>query len=451
MGVVLALAAAPYAAAVEPTAVEQQRKALEKVQGALAQGGAYSPELLEPLTGLIMLYLESGDENHSAVALERALQVVRVNSGLYSLGQAPLIQQLIRVEEARGRHAVAWELEQRLLTLLRRHPNDIRTAPMLREIGDKYMAVLAAFTAGEEPPQVELGCFYRKSVKSEGSCAAGSRRTVMHGLLGEAQRHYSDAIAVLLRNELYDSEQLRDLEMQLLRVVTSLRLFDVDPAHSRLVFVPRFAGSGLIEPWRNRTAAITELATWTPPPTTDTSPETSAAALLKPRSARFTQSYYRGRQSLGRLYAYRVATESPPSHLADAVVHIADWELLYSHHGEAMELYARAFAMLEESGAAPESIEQLFSPATPIVVPAFQPNPLASDEARASVGYIDVEFEIAKYGRARRIEIVGASNAADADIARLEKLVATSRFRPRLTDGGVVDVTPVIVRRYLYD
>jgi hypothetical protein len=130
---------------------------------------------------------------------------------------------------------------------------------------------------------------------------------------------------------------------------------------------------------------------------------------------------------------------------------MGDWELLYSHYGQAVELYARAYAMLDENGATGEPIMRLFAPPTPVVLPTFQPNPLAADDTREPKGQIDVGFEITKYGRARKIDILGAENAAEADISRLDKLVATSRFRPRLTESGSPDTTPVVVRYYLYD
>jgi hypothetical protein len=450
---IIALAAARYAGALEPDpAADPQQAALEEVQEVLASSGAYSSDLMEPLTRLTVLYIESGEDDLAAVTIERAVQIVRVNNGLHSLDQAPLVQQLIRIEEARGRPDVAWDLEESLLTLVRRHPDDLRTMPILRDIGDKYMGLLDAFVAGDKPPQIEIGCFYKEAIKAEGTCSAGRRSTVIHGLLGEAQRHYSDAIGVMLRNELYGSEELHDLEMKLLRVVASLRLFDTDPEQSHLTYVPRFAGPQSMEPWRSRSAAIAELATWTPPRATEASMETGSAAWLGQHDARLRHSYYRGVQSLGRLYSYAAATADPASpQLAGAVVQMADWELLYSHHGRAVELYSRAYAMLDESGVTGEPIKQLFAPTTPVVLPAFQPNPLATDDTREPRGHIDVGFEITKYGRARKIGILGSENAADADITRLDKLVATSRFRPRLTESGLPDPTPVVVRYYLYD
>ena len=89
------------------------------------------------------------------------MQVIRANYGLRSLEQAPLLQQRIRSEEARGNFAAAWELEQDLITLARRQPNDLGAAPILHEIGDKRMDLLRDYLDGGIPPQIILGCYYQ--------------------------------------------------------------------------------------------------------------------------------------------------------------------------------------------------------------------------------------------------------------------------------------------------
>ena len=78
-----------------------------------------------------------------------------------------------------------------------------------------------------------------------------------------------------------------------------------------------------------------------------------------------------------------------------------------------------------------------------------QPNPLARDEKRAT-GYIDVAFEITKYGQSRTVEIVEEANASTAAKRDLLALIRNNRFRPRLTNGHAADATPVRVRYYLY-
>jgi hypothetical protein len=104
--------------------------------------------------------------------------------------------------------------------------------------------------------------------------------------------------------------------------------------------------------------------------------------------------------------------------------------------------------MLQQAGAQ-TSIDELFAPKTPVVLPTFVPNPLATDRTQASTGHIDVAFEITDYGKARRVQILDATNATDGDKARLAQLIQRSRFRPRLTDGEFARASPVVLRYYL--
>src|SRR5688572_24392386 len=168
--VTLAAVASPhYAAAAESDKPEQAL--LDQIQEILSRDGPYSRDLLTPLTNLALLYLEGDDYSFALTTLERAIQVVRINNGLHTLEQVPLVRQLIRIEEERGNHSGAWEREQNLLALLRRHPDDLRIVPVLREIAGKQMAVLGAALAGKRPPEVILGCFYKEwPERDSGSC-----------------------------------------------------------------------------------------------------------------------------------------------------------------------------------------------------------------------------------------------------------------------------------------
>jgi hypothetical protein len=149
---------------------------------------------------------------------------------------------------------------------------------------------------------------------------------------------------------------------------------------------------------------------------------------------------------LRRLYAYEVAASSPRFAQANAIVQMADWDLLFSSNGLATEGYALALRMLEEAQADAASIQQLFAPQLPVVLPSFEPSPLARDETSAATGHMDVEFAITKYGRARDVEIRDAVNVTAAEQADLVSLLKNSRFRPRLTNGEFADTSPVVVR-----
>jgi hypothetical protein len=440
---------------------EQQRQILERIHEIQANGGPYAPSLLAELETLIVLYGESGDHALAVLAIEQALQVVRANSGLYSLDQVPLLWQRIRSEEARGNDAEVWDLEQKLLTLVRRHPDDLRAATELRAMADRQMAVLDRVVEnGETPPQVIYGCFYDEWPDYPGgSCQAGNRSTVVQGMLAEANRNHADAIAILLRNEAYSSDELRELELDLVRGaelihskyeergVTGTRPVKV----ITVPLMPAGLGAELREPWRSRMASLVDLADWELPYDGMGTPEEEDFLQdREPREARFRSPYSRGRQSLRRLYAYGVAGSAASLTRASDLVRIADWDLFFSHNGLAVEGYALAHRLLEQAGAEAESVASLFAPPLPVVLPSFEPNPLARDESLPESGYIDVSFAITRYGEAEDIEIRGAANAHDSAVDDLVDLLKSSRFRPRFTNGQLADSVPVAVRYSLH-
>ncbi len=369
-------------------AEDEQRQLVDSINEIRAHEGPHSAQLLDPFTALAALYRESGDRKLAAAAIEQALQIVRANFGLRSLEQAPLLQEQLLNEEATGNAQMAWTLEQELLDLVKRHPSDLRTVPILREIGAKRMGVLQRYLSGEFPPEITLGCYFDPIPYDDiGSCYSGSKRVVVSSLLDDAWTHYFDAINVLQRNELYASDELRDLEMELVRSSYAYEVFGV------------------------------------------------------------------GRASLRRLFSYEVMTGAPRSSQIDALVQLADWDLLFvSNRGAPLELYAVAYEYLKLEKAGQESIERLFSPDVPVVLPTFLPNPFARDETREPSGYIDIEFELTKFGQSRAIDILGASdNATNEAKQRLVHLVSRSRFRPRVTDGEFTRSARLLVRYYFND
>jgi hypothetical protein len=82
------------------------------------------------------------------------------------------------------------------------------------------------------------------------------------------------------------------------------------------------------------------------------------------------------------------------------------------------------------------------------MLPALSSNPLASDAAQGSGAYLDVGFEVMRSGVSRRARILESANATRADETRLTRLIESSRFRPRVTNGEFA-TAPVRLRYYL--
>jgi hypothetical protein len=379
-GVAVAQRNAPFAAR------DEQRQLLDAIQWLQSEEGPYALTLLDPFKTLSLLYRDSGDYRLAIAASQRALQVVRANHGLRSLEQAPLIREQILSQRAIGNTEAAWELEEELLTLAERHPDDLRTVAILRELGDRRMDILRRYLDGTFPPEIYLGCYYDPIPYDDfGSCHSGSRRQVVYSLLSNAWSHYSAAIDVLLRNDRYDSAALGELEREMIASAYA------------------FGGYGV------------------------------------------------GRASLRRLFDYQIATGAPFLEQVEALVQLADWDLVFvDQRGVPLGLYEIAYEQLKQHGADQESIDRLFTPEIPIVLPTFLPNPLAAREPSDASGYIDVAFQVTKFGKSRSIEILDATaNATNDDKHELEKLIARSRFRPMLTDGQFLRTEPIVVRYYL--
>ena len=352
----------------------------DEIRAAELRAGPNSAELIEPLTTLGQLYENGGEPLFAAVAFRRAVEVVRVNYGLHSLEQAPLTRRLIENAEAAGDHELAWDLEQNLLTLAGRHPDDPRTARILRETADRRMDILARYNAGEFPPEIVLGCYY-----GDGSCNAGSSHSVKQRLVFEAQTYYAQAVRIILGNQRYSSDELPQLLMEL------------------AVISYRYGNPSL------------------------------------------------GRRSLSYLLAYQTKNSRDWVTRIDALVQIADWDLLHAVGRDAEDAalaeYAQAYELLERNGTAQESIDQMFSPETPVVLPAFLPNPLATKEKHESLGHIDVAFDVDRHGRSRHVRVLDTSaNSTRLAEKRLVQLISRGRFRPRFEHGRVVDAAPMAVR-----
>ncbi|HJR71717.1 MAG TPA: hypothetical protein VKA43_16860, partial [Gammaproteobacteria bacterium] len=407
----LAALVAPCAAvAVDVPAFEdRQLQILEKIEQIQSRDGPYSPALLDELKGLILMYRENQEHALALVVIERALQVLRANSGLHTLDQVPLLWQRIESEEAIGNDAEVWDLEQELLMLARRHRDNLEAVPILRDLADRQMDVIGRFVnLHETPPQVIHGCYYKEWPAADaGNCHSGSRTTVVQGMLADANRNHADAIAILLRAEAYSSDELRALEMELVRGAELIRE-EYEHKGNRGVtgtrtknrvpvpLVPWTRAAELVEPWRSRMEPVMALADWELPYDSAGTPEEDFLQELEPREGRFRVPYYRGRQSLRRLYVYEVAASSSRLDQAGAIVQMADWDLLFSNNGLATEGYALALRMLEEAQVDDASIAQLFAPEQPVVLPSFEPSPLARDETRSATGHVDVTFAITK-------------------------------------------------------
>jgi len=203
----------PQSPAERLRADDDSKRITDEISAVQATGGPRSPDLIDPLTELAELFEAQGDHALAVAALEEARQVVRIAYGLHTLDQAPLIEQALQNQRALGAFAMVRALEEKLFDLAARHPDDLRTVAIHRNFGERRMDLLRRFIVYEYPAEIypEAGLF------------SLSRDAEIMDLLSEAQIHYADAVAVVLRNGVYSSDQLRDLEMEIVGAADLVR------------------------------------------------------------------------------------------------------------------------------------------------------------------------------------------------------------------------------------
>jgi hypothetical protein len=242
---------------------------------------------------------------------------------------------------------------------------------------------------------------------------------VITRLHGAVLRNYADAIAVLIRNGDYASQELHDLEKEALSLVPSGWGFSACSFKT----LSEFLDSELVD------GCLDTVNGWG----------------------------VGGVSSLMRLAFYEVRSGAPAAARATAFAELGDWYVWALRVGTdrkftsadeiALMLYARALSELRQGYDAGESMARIFSPDLPVVLPTYAPNPLASTQ---SSRFVDVAFAITKYGEAGEVEILGSSeNATGTEERALVRLIKYASFRPRVVDGELADSAPAVVRYYL--
>ena len=435
-----------------PAATDPQSQLVEQIDKLRAESGPTTPGLVAPLHVLGLLYQETQQHALAIVALEEARYVTRVHHGLSSVDEALLLRQQIRSEDALGNSERAWDLEQDMLTIARKHLDDVRVVPIFRGLADDRSEVLRAIRAGKSPPELYLGCYYagahpryddprdaQRPADAVASCRFGTRDAVIVMLREEILMDYADAIETILKNADYGSEELRDLERQALRVAFPAEYLVAPSTGNAMLGNTRFFG---VES-RCATGTLDELLAL---PLLDSCLE--AVVRKQGHVIANVGSWV----SLVRLIAYEIRSAASAADRCNAFTELADWHLLSApadrrHFEEstdtALAIYERAYKELERDNDARES---MFSPPVPVTLPAYEPNPFASAATDASSRYIDVAFGVTKYGRAEQIELLDSSKGATRGEERdLIRLIESTSFRPRFVDGALAASARVVV------
>jgi tetratricopeptide (TPR) repeat protein len=353
------------------------------VTGIELGGGAWDGGLVEELASLGRLQQQQGDHLGAIETLDRAIHVNRINSGLYTLEQIPVVEQLIQSHMALG----DWEqvdIYNNYLFHVQQKAygaDDPRLIPVLDRLATWN---IQAFKIGYGNL---LGVRLRQS---QIMFNAAARMVDMHfGKTDERFVNYQRNIA----NSAYLVATNPDLMMEAER-----------PEHRN---TQQVLAHKLNEQRRVRPLGF----------------GTGERALLE------IVMFYQ--EQGDDLYA-----------LAEAITHLADWYLIFDRRRSTLETYKIAWDMLQELENSEELTERLFGSVAPL--PSFASTietPAAfyrSEDGSEALNfdYADLTFDITVHGLVRNIESISEETAENqGQLSKLRMRVRSMRFRPLVIDG----------------
>lgn len=360
-----------------------------------AEKGPYSPTLTEDFLSLAALYEESGQYLLSIGALGRAQQVSRVNNGLFSLDQVDIVEEILANGLAADDYSEFDSLQRYLVDLANRNPDDPRSATVLNDVGDRYVQAFEHYVATPTEPQLTVNVNVNMGIgpplPGDFDRPLTSKDRARMALVW-ARMSYNRATHAALRTDAYDVGDLLGLEDKIIET------YYLTLTH------PKLLGDGRIQPLRGGEAVL--------------------KAQIE-NSSNF---------------------EDSPVAVARAIVELADWHLIYSRNGTALDEYQSAYDLLTSTLADEAAIAALLSPELPVALPDF------SDHTRGEtgyLGYIDAAVEFNRYGSVTDVEILDRSPEASKSIERrLRRRIYQSRFRPRFVGGDLLRSDAFMARYY---
>lgn len=372
------------------TAIEAE---LESIGREEAQNGPNSSALIERLTTLGRLYQDLDEHDRAIGTFERALDISRIHNGLYAIEHNEIIERLIASWTAVGELSVAGLLDQDLVELVRRNPSESSGAAILTRVADRQMSDVERYLELEGE-----GGWVDFSTQPLGGMPTLRRLALRSLRRARALYGWAQNVAIANSNDIDEYVGLQDKIIE--TYYYELENDALRPSHASGP-PPGLGGSG---------KRVLEI-------------------------------------QLENVYSY----PGTPVAIAEAMIELADWTLLFALNGQALRKYEAVHDFLSTADVTAEELEQLLSPEVPAVLPAFGADVDVVDPTVGYLGYVDVAIETTRYGRAKKVDILATSAAASSDVLKeLKHVLARSRFRPRFDDGELVR-NDYFALRYYFD
>jgi tetratricopeptide (TPR) repeat protein len=352
---------------------------LERIQIQELSGGPYSDSLAEPLSSLGRYYRDQGNYEEALGLYKRALHVVRVNDGLYSERQIPVVRALLDTYRMAGEMQA---LDERYDYFFRLYGNGYPPfTPLRMRANLEYLRwQREAFGLGLDGDRkfrlVDMYRLNERILKSAAQSTVVGKDSYRRLVLSQIRNLYLLQSEIELPEEGFTSISSRSMQPDQGR----------DGMHIK---------QQQLESIRQKSAA-------------------------------------KGRSLLQELIA-RIASSGEAADLASIHLELGDWQQWNGNSHSARQEYSRVIDILEDASDSQLLEQWLGSPAElPVNAAFWQPARRVKDGGRV---VLSAEYDVSARGKARNIQVLAARPEDEVFASRLRRKLSATRFRPRFATG----------------
>ena len=372
---------------------------LENIKELEANSGPFSMHVAQQTESLGDLLSRLKDFEGAIQAYEKSMHIKRINDGLYSDEQTALLNKLINSHLQTANYERAHELQQSKLYLKQR---------IFSKGESGYISALLEWADWN----VDLLISDDKPMRSEIEAPGAS----INNFLVTAQENYIEVIELIQASDQVNDERLIHAEKKLAAINYI--------ANSMTKLSQPLATMGMNNDRNNFLA-------------TQNRREDKAEMAY----------FFNGSSALKRAIAYSLESPEPDFiSIAEQMMALGDWYLLFDRRTAALKIYEDAFEVLDAVGANHQDIEKVMTPGMPVNAPALVSN---NTDTTVYNGYIDIEFKVSKFGIATRPEVIATSEEETSPVTRaLIRKIRNEKFRPAFIDGSASSNENVKLRYY---
>jgi tetratricopeptide (TPR) repeat protein len=369
--------------------VQGELSVLDAIEQIESDHGVYSAELSEHLLSLAQNYSTRGDHEDAVEVLNRAVHVQRINGGLYSLSQAPILEQIIEGHMALGQWDEATKRHRHLYWLHERNygRDDPRILPMLEKVSSWHLNAYSLTNTNGASHLMNAYQMLQKSVDIITKNFGSRDERLVQPLQSLAVSNYY--LATLKSEQARSTNELRSSRDNELEAERVARL-----NHYVL------------------------------------------------------NSFYNGKAAINKIVSiYEADEQADPLKLIESKVQLGDWYMLWDRPNAAMDSYREAFDAMADDQKLSQTRTEIFGKA--VALPDMPMLQAKAHDPNNPHDYVLVKFDVTSRGTARNIKIL-ESKPADSvgNRAIVRRNLKKAKFRPKIVDGKAV-VTEGIVHRYV--